>query len=148
MKVKEIMTREVVSVKPDDNAQEALELLLKMQISGLPVINEDSKLVGMFTEKDVLAAILPSYVEKVGRFMYQENPKAVKQKINALREAKVKDIMRLNVITADEDTTLCEVARIMLTQKARRLPVFNKAKEVAGIVSRGDVVKALFAEYK
>lgn len=148
MKVKEIMTKDVISIKPEDNARDALTLLFKMQISGLPVIDDKNKLVGMFTEKEVISAILPSYVEKVGRFMYQENPKAVRQKIIALRDIKVKDIMRKDVISVDEDTTLCEVARIMLTQKARRTPVLNKAKDVVGIVARGDVVKALFQEYK
>lgn len=146
MKVREIMIKEVKSIGPDTNAQEALDLLIKMQISGLPVIEDKNKLVGMFTEKGILHAILPSYVQKVGMFVYEENPKAVKQKITALRDKKVSDIMRKDVITVDEDTTLCEVARIMLTQKARRLPVLNKAKEVVGMVSRGDVVKALFNE--
>jgi len=148
MKVKEIMTKDITSITPDTNASEALELLLKMRISGLPVLDEKNKLVGMFTEKEVLSAILPSYVEKVGRFMYQENPKAVKQKTLAFRHLKVKDVMRRTSVTLDEDTTLCEVARIMLTQKARRITIFNKAKEVVGIVARGDVVEALFKEYK
>lgn len=146
MKVKDIMTKEVRSVSPDINAKEALDLLAKMEISGLPVIDDKNKLVGMFTEKEVLSVILPSYVEKVGRFIYQENPKAVKQKILTLQTFKVKDLMRQDVITVDEDTTLCEVARLMLTQKARRLPVLNKTKEVVGIVSRGDIVKALFRD--
>jgi len=148
MKVKEIMSQDIISVSPESGAKEALDLLLKRQISGLPVIDGKNKLLGMFTEKEILSAILPSYIEKVGRFVYRENPKAVKQKIIAFQKIKVKDLMRHNVVTIDEDTTLCEVARIMLTQKARRLPVFNKAKEVIGIVSRGDVVKALFEEYK
>ena len=148
MKVKEIMTKDVISITPDTNASEALELLLKMRISGLPVLDEKNKLVGMFTEKEVLSAILPSYIEKVGRFMYQENPKAVKQKTLAFRHLKVKGVMRRTSVTLDEDTTLCEVARIMLTQKARRITILNKAKEVVGIVARGDVVEALFKEYK
>ena len=146
MKVKELMIKDVISVSPDTNAKEALDLLLKMQISGLPVIDDKNKLVGMFTEKEVLSAILPSYIEKVGRFIYQENPKAVKQKILALRNMKVKEIMRKEVVTVDDDTALCEVARIMLTLKVRRIPVLNKAKEVVGIVARGDIMKALFQE--
>ncbi|KPK38445.1 MAG: hypothetical protein AMJ78_09985 [Omnitrophica WOR_2 bacterium SM23_29] len=146
MKVNEIMTKEVTCLSPEINAKEALDLLLKMKISGLPVIDDKNKLVGMLTEKEVLSAILPSYVEKVGKFVYEENPKVVKQKISALQNIKVKDVMRKNVVTVDEDTTLCEVARIMLTQKARRLPVLNKAQDVVGIVARGDVVKALFRE--
>jgi len=147
MKVSEIMSKDVVSVKPDDNAKEALALLSKMQISGLPVINEQNKLVGMFTEKEVLAAILPSYVERVGRFMYRENPKAIRHKISQLINAKVKDIMRREVATIAEDATLCEVARVMLIQKIRRLPVLNKEKKVIGIVAREDVIKGFSKEY-
>jgi CBS domain-containing protein len=147
MKVKEIMTKDVTSVTTDTNAKEALDLLQKMQISGLPVIDEKNKLAGMFTEKEVLSAVLPSYIEKVGRFIYEENPKAVRQKVQMLRGFKVKELMRKDVVTVDEDTTLCEVARLMLTQKARRIPVLNKTKDVVGIVSRGDIVRALFAEY-
>jgi CBS domain-containing protein len=148
MKVKEIMTKDVNGVTAEMNALEALDLLQRTEISGLPVMDANKKLIGMFTEKEIIAAILPSYVEKVGRFIYQENPKAVKQKVLMFSGIKIKDIMRKDVVTVDEDTTLCEVARIMLTRKARRIPVLNKGKEVVGIVSRGDVVRALFQEYQ
>jgi CBS domain-containing protein len=55
--------------------------------------------------------------------------------------------MRREVVTIDEDTTLCEVARIMLTQKVRRIPILDKEHKVIGMVSRGDVVKAFSKEY-
>ena len=147
MKVKEIMTKEIVSVKPEDNAKEALGLLFKMQISGLPVIDSKGKLVGMFTEKDVLKHILPSYLEKVGRFVYEENPKSIKKKFQDLVNLSVAQLMRREVVTIDENTTLCEAARLMLTQKLRRAPVLNKEGKVVGIVARGDVLKALTGEY-
>jgi len=146
MKVKEIMTKDVVSVKPEDNAKEALDLLLKMEISGLPVINEQGKLVGMFTEKDVLKQILPSYLEKVGRFVYEENPKSIKNKFQDLSNLSVSQLMRREIITIDEETSLCEVARIMLTQKIRRIPVLDKEKRVVGIVAREDIVKSYAKE--
>jgi len=146
MKVKEIMQKDVVSVKPEDNVMDALRFLFKMRISGLPVINAQGKLVGMFTEKDVLSHILPSYIEKVGRFIYEENPKSIKKKFMELDKVKVSQLMRRDVITTNEDTSLCEVARIMLTQKARRLPVVDKSGKVVGIVAREDVVKAYAKE--
>ncbi len=148
MKVKEIMTKEITSLNPDDNALRALELLFKLEISGLPVIDSSGNLAGMFTEKEVLAKILPKYLENVGGFVYDENPKAVKQKVLSFIDLKIKDVMRKEVITVDEDAALCEVAHMMLVQKARRLPVLNKSRNVVGIVSRGDLVKALFNEYK
>ena len=146
MKVKEMMSKDINSISPDMDAQEALKLLQKMKISGLPVIDDNHKLIGMFTEKEALSAILPSYIEKVGRFVYQDNPKAVKQKIANFRNMKAKDLMRHQVVTVDEDTNLYEVARIMLTQKIRRIPVINKGKKVVGIVSRGDITRAVFEE--
>ncbi len=146
MKVKEIMTKDVITLKPDVNVKEALQILFKRQISGLPVIDEENKLLGMFTEKDVLTYILPSYIDTVGKFVYEENPKSTKKKLADLDTIKVNQIMRKEVVTVLEDATLCEVARIMLTQKARRLPILNSAGKVIGIVARGDVAKALIKE--
>ena len=146
MKVKEIMTKDVVSVKPEDNARDAISLLFKMEISGLPVINEQGKLVGMFTEKDVLKQILPSYLEKVGRFIYEENPKSIKNKFQDLGNLSVSQLMRREVITIDEEASLCEAARIILTQKIRRIPVLDKEKKVVGIVAREDIVKSYAKE--
>mgnify|MGYP001567809321 CR=1 FL=1 len=146
MKVKEIMTKDIISIPPDTNAKEALGLLQIKQISGLPVIDEGSKLVGMFTEKDILSYALPKYIEKVGRFIYEEDPKSIKRKFIELSAMKVGNLMRREVVTTTEDTTLCEAARIMLTQKARRLPVVDKSGRVVGIIARCDVLRALVKE--
>ncbi len=146
MKVKEIMATKVNTLSPEMNAREALDLLFKMKISGLPVVDENNKLVGMFTEKGVLKTLLPGYISKVGSFTYQENPKIIKQKVDALQTMKVKDVMREEVISVDEETALSEVARIMLTQLVRRIPVLNKDKQLIGIVAREDVIKVFFSQ--
>jgi len=146
MKVKEIMVKDVTSISPETGVDEALDLLQKMQISGLPVIDGSGKLVGMFTEKDILSYILPSYIEKVGRFIYEENPKSTKKKFAELSKIKVSQLMRKDVVTTTEDVALCEVARVMLTQKARRIPVVDKSGKVVGIVARCDILKAFVKE--
>lgn len=146
MRVREIMTREIRSISPDTNAKKALELLLKMQISGLPVIDNKGRLTGMFTEKDVLRNILPSYIERVGEFIYDENPKSIKTKFEVLANLTVSQLMRKEVITTYEDTSLCEVAHLMLNQKVRRIPVLDKEKKIVGIIAREDVVRAYAKE--
>ncbi len=146
MRVKDMMIRAVKGLAPEAAALEALQVLNELKISGLPVIDKTNKLVGMLTEKEILTHILPKYFEQVGVFSYEENPKAVKQKIKSFVNLKVQDIMRREVITVGENAALCEAAHIMLVNKARRLPVLNAAKQVVGIVSRGDIVKALFKE--
>lgn len=146
MKVREIMTSPVKSISPDTSAKEALELLGRLEISGLPVIGSNNKLLGMFTEKNILAYILPSYIEKVGKFVYEDNPKMVKKKLGELSGIKVSQLMRREVITTTEDTTLCEVAKIMLTQKVRRVPVLDECAKVVGMVARCDILKAFAKE--
>jgi CBS domain-containing protein len=146
MKIKEIMKTKIVSIKPQDNALEALKQLFKMKISGLPVIDAQGKLAGMFTEKEVLSYILPSYIEKVGKFVYEENPKAARKKFSELSAMTVSQIMRREVVTVTEETNLSEAARIILTRKARRLCVIDKSGGVVGIVARCDVVESLARE--
>ena len=146
MKVKEVMVKEVDSLSPDISVKEAMDILLKRKISGLPVIDTAGKLAGMFTEKSILSYLLPSYIEKVGRFVYEENPKATKKKLAELCQIKISQLMRKEVVTTTEETALCEAARIMLTQKARRLPVVDKEGKVVGIIAREDILRAMNKE--
>jgi len=142
MKVREIMSRDVIGIKPDDNVKEALNRLFQLEISGLPVIDEQGKLKGMFTEKNILQYILPSYIEKIGRFVYEEEPKLIKKRFIELENMKVAQLMQREVVTVFEDTAVSEAARIMLTQKVRRIPVLNKENKVVGMVAREDIVKS------
>ncbi|MDI6758949.1 MAG: CBS domain-containing protein [Candidatus Omnitrophota bacterium] len=146
MKIKEIMITDVKSLKPDDNALGALKLLFEMRMSGLPVIDSQKKLVGMFTEKNVLSYILPSYLEKIGKFIYDSDLKSTKRKFTELAKLKVSQLMRREVITAKEDFSLSEAAKDMLLQKARRIPVVDETGKVLGIISRCDILKALIKE--
>jgi len=146
MKVKEIMVRDVKSISPDINVKEALDTLWKTGISGLPVIGENNKLVGMFTEREALAYLLPSYIGQVGKFVYEDNPKVIKKKLAELAQVKISQIMRKDVVTVTQDMALYELARVMVTEKARRTPVVDEQGKVIGMVSRVDILPALIKE--
>lgn len=146
MVIKDIMVTDVKAISTQMSAKEALELLIQYEISGLPVVDQDKKLVGMFTEKEVFAHILPSYIEKVGRFIYEDDPKSSRKKFQELGNIQVSQIMRKAVVTTREDVHLVEVARIMLTQKIRRLPVLDQGGKMVGIVARSDVLKAMLRQ--
>lgn len=145
MKVKDIMVIDVRHLSPESSAKDAFYKILNQHISGLPVIDENGKLVGMFTEKDILNYILPSYIEKVGKFIYGETPKAIMNKLITLDQIKVKDLMRKEVVTINEDAPLAEAAHLVLTQKARRIPVVKESK-VIGIIAREDILRAFARE--
>jgi CBS-domain-containing membrane protein len=111
-KVRDVMTREVITVKEDRTRQQAARLLSEHRISGLPVINDASMLVGVVTEYDVIA--------KEG--------------------LRVRDIMTRGVISVSEDTELEEVSRILVHERIKRLPVLDQGR-IVGIISRADLVK-------
>ncbi|MFH0876943.1 MAG: CBS domain-containing protein [Candidatus Omnitrophota bacterium] len=143
MKIHEIMTRNVITLLAETPIPEALESLFSHKISGLPVVDADRRVVGMFTEKDVLRAILPSYVSQVGRFVYENVSKTIKSKAEKLVSLKVADLMRKDVIKVLEDVPVSEAARLMLTQNVRRIPVVDAQERIVGIVARADVLKQI-----
>lgn len=117
MIARDIMTRKVCTVAPDASILEAAQLLDRMHISGLPVLDAEGKIIGMITEADIIS--------KVNR--------------EGLR---VDDIMSREIIVVDEETAVGEIAMTLSERKIKRVPVVNNDKLV-GIVSRGDIVHAV-----
>ncbi|MDP8259959.1 MAG: CBS domain-containing protein [Candidatus Gygaella obscura] len=146
MKAKEIMSKNVITVSPNDDAQEALGLLQRKRISALPVVDDKGEAIGMFSEKEILSFVFPSYIQHVGKFVYEENPKSIKKKFNELKGVPVRKLMREGVLTINENVTLCEIARIMMTEKSRRICVIDDSKKLLGIVGRCDAIAALIKE--
>ena len=70
LKVSDIMTKDVITVSGDMTIKEATALLFKLKISGLPVVDEKKHVIGMITEKDIIAMALPKYIEQLGDFAF------------------------------------------------------------------------------
>ena len=114
MDAKDIMTRDIIMVRPNMSVKKLAMLLIKSQISGAPVSGKNGKIVGVVSEADIVA--------KKGR--------------------DVRAIMSRKVISVAEETPVEQVARLMTTHKIKRLPVM-RGDEVVGIVSRADIVSAV-----
>ena len=141
-KVKDVMSTDIKHISPGMNAKEALKMLIETGMSGFPVIDSDNNLVGVFTEREILKAILPVYVKDVGTFIYVDDSKSELKKIASLEKFKVSELMRKDVPTIDAEASLTEASRIMLTKSERRIVVIKNKKPV-GVITRADVVKAL-----
>jgi len=118
LKAKDIMTEEVISVKKDTPIFEAVELLAKNSVTGIPVVEDDMTLVGILSEKDVL------------RLFY------------ALKDAEnktVNDFMTQPAVHFNENESLLDVCDCLMNNPFRRVPVTSKDK-VIGIISRPDLI--------
>ena len=121
--VKDHMTTDLVSFTPDMEILRAAQTLVEHRIAGAPVIDLHGNLVGMISEMDcVRVALHASYYEEYG--------------------GKVSEYMTKEVTTVDADTSIAEVAQVMVKGRYRRLPVMYDNRLV-GQISAHDVLKAL-----
>ena len=146
MELKDIMTKNVNTIPQDMNVRDAAKMLVKMEISGLPVVNYENMLVGMITEKDIIGMALPKYVEKLGSLAYTFDMVPFAKTLAEADKVLVKEIMRKKVVTATVDTSVPEVARIMIVKRVRRIPILDEDDRLVGIVARHDIVKEIFKE--
>jgi len=117
MIARDIMTRKVYTIPPEASMQEVAQLLVQKNISGVPVINKDGRIIGIVTEADIIG------------------------KVN--REGLcVADIMTPELIFVDEETQVGEIAMLLIERKIKRVPVIRNGKLV-GIVCRADIVQAV-----
>ena len=143
MKASEVMTKRVISIQPQVTIVQAIKLMLKNRVSGLPVIDENSKLVGIITEGDFL------HRWEIGTELKRNawldaifGPEESAHDYVHAHSMKVADLMSRQPITVDEDTSLDRVIDLMERHHIKRLPVLRKGK-VVGIISRANLMRAL-----
>lgn len=148
MKSKDIMTKEVLTIREDDTVEAAARLITEKDISGLPVVDENNKLKGIITEGDLIRRLSkisgPSSIEILGGIFPLERKKDFIDKINKSMGYLVKDMMTKDVITISEDAEIEEIATLMVREKIRRIPVVDDEKKLIGIISRRDIMKNIF----
>ncbi len=143
---KDIMTKNVITVKPDTSIEELSALLVKHGISGVPVVDEAGSLYGVVTENDLISRNkrlhIPTVVGFLDAAIYLESSKKFEEELKRLAATKVGDICTRKVVTIEEDTTIVDIATIMAEKGVHLLPVVRNGK-VTGIVGKRDVVKAV-----
>ncbi len=122
---KNIMVTKLVTLSPDMDAFEAIDLLLKYRISGAPVVDSERNYLGVFSERCCMSFLVEG--------AYQQLP-----------SIQVYAYMDTEALTIDEDMDLLSIAQIFINTHARRLPVLREGKLV-GQISRRDVLSAIHA---
>lgn len=118
---RDIMTENVITIRPECTIQEAIELLLSERISGLPVVDERGRLIGIVTEFAMLAV---AYDERV------------------LNDT-VAQHMTTDLLTVEASDLVRKVADMCVVHRVRRVPVLDNGKLV-GLIARADVLRAIY----
>jgi len=144
---KDIMTENVITIKHDASIKELSELLLEKKISGVPVIDEEGKLIGIASEGDVIVQDTelhsPRYFKILDAIIYLESLNKFKERLMKHLAVKVSEIMTKKVITASAQTRVDEIAEIMVNEKINRVPVVSEDGRPIGIITRADILKSI-----
>jgi CBS domain-containing protein len=143
MNAGDVMTPRVVSVGPDASILQAIQLMLANRISGLPVLAEGGKLVGIVTEGDFLRRAETGTQRARHRWLeFFMGPGKLAEEYVHTHGRKVRDVMTPDPVTISEDTPLDVVVSVLEERRIKRLPVVRSGV-VVGIVSRANLLHAL-----
>ncbi|MBI4619355.1 MAG: CBS domain-containing protein [Desulfobacterales bacterium] len=148
VKARDIMTRKVISVSPETEVSKAAKILLDNSVNGMPVVDSEGRLVGIICQSDLIAQQkqlpLPSVftlLDGVIPLFSQKNLEREAQKIIATNVSKA---MTPDPITISPESSLEEIAKLMVDKKLHTLPVVKQGK-VIGIVGKEDVLRTLLS---
>lgn len=150
--VKDVMTRQVITVSTADTVEKCANLLMEHNISGLPVVDESGTLVGIVTEGDLIRRAsrikAPNFLEILGGVIYLGSPKKFVNEILRAMSLSAGEMMTRKLITVAPDDTVEKAATMMVEQKVSRLPVVDNSGKLSGIVSRRDIMNSLYSVEK
>ncbi len=146
LKVKDIMTRELITVSPGTEIVHATKLLLENHINGVPVTDETGKLVGILCQSDLIAQQkklpTPSFFRLLNGLIPMTSMKQIEKQVQKITAATVAQAMTKNPVTVQPDTDIEEVAALMVDNNFHTIPVMDEGKMV-GIVGKEDILRTL-----
>ena len=146
--VRDIMDAEPVSVTVADSVETVLHVMRDHELSGVPVVNEGGRCVGIITEADLVLSDededfhLPHYFELFGGIVFLERWSHFEDRARRAFAATAQEMMTEDPVTIEPSATVREAARVIARRKHNRLPVVEHGRLV-GIVTRVDVLDGL-----
>ncbi|OBQ36585.1 MAG: phosphoribulokinase [Anabaena sp. CRKS33] len=148
--VADVMSHNPILVSPQTPLKEAIQILAEKRISGLPVIDDAGKLVGIISETDLMwqetGVTPPAYIMILDSVIYLQNPGTYERDLHKALGQTVGEVMSKNPVAISPDKSLKEAAQLIQNHKVQRLPVLDNGGNVIGILTRGDIIRAMAAE--
>jgi CBS domain-containing protein len=146
LKAKDIMTKDVITVKPTTTIEDLARIFIEKNISGAPVVDNNGDLIGIVTENDLISQNkrlhIPTVVRLFDAFIMLESPSRIEKEIKKMAAVTVADICVRDVITVEEDTPVEDIATIMSEKKVHLIPVVE-GRNVRGIIGKMDLIKGM-----
>lgn len=147
---RDIMTVSTISVSKNNNVKVALDLLAEHNISGLPVIDDEGKVVGIISGSDILRYshqknVVPKTSSSfwVSPYTESDDIATIRDGFEVLHRTAIEHVMTKKVYTVKVDAAVSDIAKLMISKTINRVPVVDDAGKLLGIISRADLVKSM-----
>ncbi len=148
--VADVMTCDPITVRPETSITEVIQAIADRKISGLPVVDETGKLVGVISETDLMwqetGVTPPAYIMILDSVIYLENPTRYQKDLHKALGQTAGEVMSRDPTTIAADKPISDAARVMHDRNIRRLLVLDTTGHLVGILTRGDIVRAMAAQ--
>lgn len=146
IRVKDIMTKDVITVTKETGIKELAEILAKHRINGVPVVDDEGKVIGLVSESDLVMLQknlhIPTVVAIFDAVIYLESLKHFEKELNKMTSTTVRDLYNKNFAYVKSDDLVSEAATIMDEKKQGTIPVIDEGKLV-GVIGKVDIVRSL-----
>jgi CBS domain-containing protein len=148
--VADVMSRDPITVRPESPLKDAIKILADRKISGLPVVDDQNKLIGVISESDLMwqetGVTPPAFIMLLDSVIYLENPARYDRELHKALGQTVGEVMTKEAITVPPDKSLKDAAQLMHDRHVRRLPVVDGTKKLIGILTRGDIIRYMASQ--
>jgi len=141
MKVREIMTRDLTAVEKDVPVRELIFILENAEMPNMPVVEDDGKLIGFISEKDLIRAALPGYFEMLHSASFIPDMNQLWSKLMKIADDPIEKYMRRDVHYVMEDDDDLRAADLVIRQGVKNLPVVDAEGHLVGRVRRIDLLR-------
>jgi predicted transcriptional regulator len=145
MLVREMMTKDVITVSPDASLKTIGKIFKEKRISGAPVVDSNGDIVGVVTLTDLFRILDQIYEWKE----LEKKVKGLEIKVSEMYEeekskAKVTDIMAKNVFTVNEEESIENLMKLVFTRKIHTIPIVNSEGKLVGVIGKRDLLSIYF----
>ena len=143
MYANDVMNQKIIYVHPEEKLKSAVKKMIKNDISGLPVVDKEMRLLGIITETDILnygkLESTPDYLELLEIMLYRQTPDSYKEELLETLNETVENAMNKNVIVVNKDTPVGEIVMKMSEKDINRVMVVE-GDIIQGVISRKDIL--------
>jgi CBS domain-containing protein len=149
MKVRHYMSRDVVSLGRAANMAEIVDVLNKHRISGVPIVDEENRLLGVVTHEELINVFMPHYLTMFDDLAFLDDLGVIEAQTMSEIEPSLflaEDVMVEDPVTVSAGASIMKAAALMLNKRLVFLPVVDAEGKVVGVLNRGDISRAFTGE--